>query len=120
MLVEAMEAELKIDRNKANVVLGRRAKPETWMPDYVEPNPLGDKHESLRGAWWLLEFLPHRYVTRESGSHIARYRIPMGSNRAIPELGCPRRRCRCCLWAPLGLRGVTFLSASNMPGASRL
>jgi hypothetical protein len=67
------------------VVLGRRAKPETWMPDYVEPNPLGDKHESLRGAWWLLEFLPHRYVTRESGSHIARYRIPMGSNRAIPE-----------------------------------
>jgi Uncharacterized alpha/beta hydrolase domain (DUF2235) len=85
MLVEAMKAGLKVDPDKANVVLGRKAKPSPWMPDYVEPNPTAKKHESLHGLWWLPEFLPHRYMDMKSGSPIARYRIPMGRNRAIPE-----------------------------------
>ena len=85
MLVEAAEAGLQIDGYRANVVLGRQPAPEPWMPSYVEPNATAAAHESLRGAWWILELLPHRYVDKSSGAPVVRWRIPMGSRRKIPD-----------------------------------
>jgi uncharacterized protein (DUF2235 family) len=85
MLVEATAAGLAVDPYRANVVLGRQPAPEPWMPHYVEPNAMAAMHESLRGAWWILEFLPHRYVDKISGAPVVRWRIPLGSRRTIPN-----------------------------------
>jgi uncharacterized protein (DUF2235 family) len=88
MLHEAAEAGLKIDYNKAAVVLGKAPRPEPWTPDYVEPDASGEMHHSLHGLWWLLEFLPHRYVDFKSGSPVVRWRIPFGAPRQIPKKSC--------------------------------
>jgi uncharacterized protein (DUF2235 family) len=85
MLVEAAAAGLQVDPYRANVVLGRQPAPEPWMPSYVEPNATAAMHESLHGAWWILELLPHRYVDKGSGVPLVRWRIPMGSYRTIPD-----------------------------------
>ncbi|MFL6354698.1 MAG: DUF2235 domain-containing protein [Bryobacteraceae bacterium] len=85
MLVEATAAGLLVDPYRANVVLGRTPPPEPWMPSYVEPNATAPMHQSLRGAWWILEVLPHRYVDKSSGGPIVHWRIPMGSRRTIPD-----------------------------------
>jgi len=86
MLVEAKTAGLHIDPVKANIVLGRHRKPNSWMPDYVEPNPSAAQHESLRGAWWIAEYLPHRYVDTSGGKPRVRWEIPRGQWwRPIPE-----------------------------------
>jgi len=84
MLHEAAEAGLIIDRSKAAVVLGKAARPEPWMPQYVAPDGNAQMHDSLRGFWWILEYLPHRYVDFRSGSPVVRWRIPRGARRQIP------------------------------------
>jgi uncharacterized protein (DUF2235 family) len=85
MLVEATAAGLQVDPYWANVVLGRQQAPQPWMPSYVQPNATAAMHESLRGPWWILELLPHRYVDKRSGEPVVRWRIPMGSRRMIPD-----------------------------------
>jgi uncharacterized protein (DUF2235 family) len=75
MLAEAVAAGLKVDPPNARAVLDRDAKPD----------PAAPKHESLHGPWWLLEFLPHRYVDMRSGSPVVRHRIPLGRYRLVPE-----------------------------------
>lgn len=96
MLHEADAAGAKIDYAKAGVVLGKTPPPEPWMPDYIPPNAKADMHKSLRGAWWILELLPHRYVDMSSDRPVVRWRIPLGARRRIPtksriyELAKPR------------------------------
>jgi Uncharacterized alpha/beta hydrolase domain (DUF2235) len=85
MLVEARAAGLLIDVRKANVVLGRLPSPYAWMPQYVEPNPTAEIHESLHGWWWLLEAMPHRYVEKAGAREVVRHRVPMGRWRVLPE-----------------------------------
>jgi uncharacterized protein (DUF2235 family) len=85
MLQEATAAGLKVNYERAAIVLGKAPRPETWTPDYVLPDPNAQIHRSLRGAWWILEFLPHKYVDMLSGSPVVRWRIPMGAPRAIPK-----------------------------------
>jgi uncharacterized protein (DUF2235 family) len=85
MLTEAKAAGLRIDGNKAAVVLGKAPRPEPWMPKYVPPNWSAEIHRSLSGLWWLLEILPHRYTDFQSGSPVVRWRIPMGAPRRIPK-----------------------------------
>jgi uncharacterized protein (DUF2235 family) len=83
MLVEAKAAGLQVDPYRANIVLGRTPAPE-W-PSHVEPNATAAAHESLYGAWWMLEVLPHKYVDMSSGAPVPRWRIPLGSRRTIPD-----------------------------------
>lgn len=85
MLVEARGFDLLIDPDRANMVLGRQASPERWMPQYVQPDPKADMHNSLVGWWKPMEYLPHRYVDQRSGKPVARYSIPKGRFRQIPE-----------------------------------
>lgn len=85
MLHEAAAAGLHIDNNKAAVVLGKAPRPHSWMPEYVSPDGNAPKHESLTGPWWILEFLPHRYVDYRSGHPVVRWRIPLGARRHIPK-----------------------------------
>jgi uncharacterized protein (DUF2235 family) len=85
MLHVAAVAGLCVDPFKAKEVLGSIPPAEPWMPPYVKPNPNADKHESLRRAWWILEFLPHRHVDMSSGTPVVRWRIPFGAARFIPS-----------------------------------
>jgi len=85
MLVEASQSNLQIDPSKANVALGREHPPEGWMPQYTQPNPEAEMHDSLTGIWKLVEYLPHRYIDESSGKPVARYSIPRGRLRQIPK-----------------------------------
>jgi hypothetical protein len=77
MLAEASQAGLLIDQRKAALILGRSGGP------YAPPDPAACQHESLRGPWWIVEILPHRYYNFDTGKYS--YRIPMGAHRTIPE-----------------------------------
>ncbi|HUA61025.1 MAG TPA: DUF2235 domain-containing protein [Verrucomicrobiae bacterium] len=85
MLHEAAGAGLRIDPDRAAVVLGKAPPPEAWMPRYVVPDGQATMHQSLRGAWWILELMPHRYVDFRSGKPVVRWRIPLGAFRRIPR-----------------------------------
>ena len=54
---------------------------------YVEPNIRGDLHNSLSGAWWLLEYLPKSAKYKEWPARTAHfgYYIPDAEPRLIPE-----------------------------------
>jgi len=84
MLREATAAGLKVNNDKVEVILGRDAPPSTWtLATPVPPDPLGPMHNSLTGAWWILEFLPHSYY--DPVARKKRWRIPLGASRVIPE-----------------------------------
>jgi uncharacterized protein (DUF2235 family) len=54
---------------------------------YVKPDVEGDLHNSLTGAWWLLEYLPKRAKYKEwpaRQTHFGYY-IPDAEPRLIPE-----------------------------------
>jgi hypothetical protein len=49
----------------------------------VPPNQAQRIHNSLTGAWWILEFLPHKYYDPVAKKAI--WRIPLGARRVIPD-----------------------------------
>ena len=82
MLREASLAGLKVDPYRAAVILGRLpVGPEHKLP-YVPPNPAAEMHNSLTGAWWIPEFLPHKYWDKETLT--TKWTIPMGAPRQVP------------------------------------
>jgi uncharacterized protein (DUF2235 family) len=82
MLVEAAKAGLGIEEVKARVVLGEGAPSPSieGLPRFAKTDANADLHVSLRGAWWLLEFLP------QEDPHLngKRWDLPMGRMRTIP------------------------------------
>src|SRR4029077_13062526 len=54
---------------------------------YVAPDVRGDLHDSLTGAWWLLEFLPKSAKYKEWPARKVSFGfyIPDGEPRLIPE-----------------------------------
>jgi uncharacterized protein (DUF2235 family) len=83
MLVEAQQNGLLIDADQAKVVLGcTKPVPEHFMPDYVRPDNDALRHVSLRGPWWILEYLPRRDPNRLDGGLC----LPRGKwHRRIPS-----------------------------------
>lgn len=84
MLREAVANGLKVNARTAAAILGEPP-PLHWMQPQVQPNSEACIHKSLHGAWWILEFLPHRYVDRRGPKPKVRYRIPLGAARYIPD-----------------------------------
>ena len=78
MLCEAVPLGLLVDREKANQVLGRVPPPPPFPP-----TPEQKINVSLKGAWWILEFLPHSYY--DFATKKKKWRIPLGARRVIPE-----------------------------------
>ena len=81
MLREALLAGLAVDPARAAVVLGRMPLPDGERP-YVEPDPAACIHNSLTGAWWPVEVVPHRYYDKQAKE--IKWRIPLGAPRFIP------------------------------------
>ena len=78
MLVEAISNGLLIDPDKMARALGRKPPPPPVVPDSS-----AKIHNSLKGAWRVLEVLPHTYF--DAISQQVRWRIPLGAPRLIPE-----------------------------------
>jgi uncharacterized protein (DUF2235 family) len=83
MLCEAVPFGLLVDPAKADQVLGRIPLTTIPLPPPVPPNAAQGIHNSLTGAWWILEFLPHSYY--DPVAKKAKWRIPLGARRMIPE-----------------------------------
>ena len=82
MLREASQAGLAVDPARAAVVLGRMPLPPGEKLPYAKPDPAAKIHESLTGAWWPIEFLPHKHFDKLAKE--VRWRIPLGARRVIP------------------------------------
>jgi uncharacterized protein (DUF2235 family) len=82
MLCEADKAGLKIDRQKADILLGKvkADPPVVGMPAYVKPNENACLHKSLCGWWWIPEFIFQRDPHLRGG-----WVIPHGRRRKIPD-----------------------------------
>ena len=78
MLREAWWSGLRIDDEKAKHILGL-VRPTPFVP----PDPTDGQHESLHGAWWLAELLPHyKYDKRKGKQHWTW--PPLGVHRHLP------------------------------------
>ena len=86
MIDEAVKCGLHVNQRTVNqLAWGRQRKGSPFS--YVAPDVRGDLHNSLTGAWWLLEFLPKRAKYKEwpaRKSHFGFY-IPDAEPRLIPD-----------------------------------
>ena len=86
MIDEARKSGLEIIQANVNqLAWGVQRKGSPYS--YVAPDVRGDLHTSLRGAWWMLEYLPKRAKYREwpaRQTHLGYY-IPAGEPRLIPD-----------------------------------
>jgi uncharacterized protein (DUF2235 family) len=76
MLDEAVSSGLHVDPMKRDAVLGRGGGTE-----YVRPDPTGLLHRSLRGWWWLAEFIWKRHYNWEKQK--SEHRMNRGRPRTI-------------------------------------
>jgi len=87
MIEQAKTAGLDINNRMARYVAGV----EKWSEktDYIYPpaDVQATKHNSIRGLWWILEFIPKRVSRREFPDRRSLFGlyIPRGEPRFIPE-----------------------------------
>ncbi len=85
LLVEAKSRGLLLDDEKVKQVLCY-AQPNGPLnnapPNNAAPNPEADLNISLRGAWWILEYLPHKSYNFATGKY--NWSVPRGSPRLLP------------------------------------
>ena len=76
MLVEAQSRGLMLHPDKVKRVL-------YYTDPRYAPDPVADLNVSLRGVWWILEFLPHKSYDHKTKTD--RWSVPMGSPRTLPD-----------------------------------
>lgn len=90
MIGEAARFELRIDRKRYETALPIRAektKPDDEDPEaeyHCMPDFRGPLHPSLRGLWWVPEFIPKMYYDPRDG-YRKKLMIPLGRRRWISE-----------------------------------
>ena len=86
MIAEAVKCGLAVDpRNVNQLAWGRQRKGSPFS--YVAPDVRGELHKSLKGAWWLLEFLPKSAKYKEWPARQSEFGFyfPNAEPRLIPE-----------------------------------
>ena len=58
--------------------------PATDTPEDAAPNPAAMQHESLKGLWWIAEFIPKR-IRDVAAGWATRWIIPAGHHRHVAE-----------------------------------
>jgi uncharacterized protein (DUF2235 family) len=86
MIDEATKCGLQVNQATVNQLawgIQRKGSPFS----YVVPDVRGDLHTSLRGAWWILEYIPKRATYKEWPARTAHfgYYIPDAEPRFIPD-----------------------------------
>jgi uncharacterized protein (DUF2235 family) len=86
MIDEATSCGLQVNQATVNQLawgIQRKGSPYS----YVVPDVRGELHESLRGAWWILEYLPKSAKYKEWPARKAHfgYYIPDAEPRFIPD-----------------------------------
>jgi uncharacterized protein (DUF2235 family)/membrane protease YdiL (CAAX protease family) len=88
MIGEAQAAGLAVDAAmKAHLAEGAAGAADSQF-DYVPPSPTAELHQSLTGAWWLLEALPKWYGYKEWPSRLLVliwFYFPWAEPRPIPN-----------------------------------
>jgi hypothetical protein len=86
MIDEAVKCGITVNQATVNQLawgIQRKGSPFS----YVAPDIRGDLHNSLKGAWWLLEYLPKSAKYKEwpaRKTHLGCY-IPDAEPRLVPE-----------------------------------
>jgi hypothetical protein len=74
------------EAERVDVVFNAQAKaaimPSQSTKEYAAASPLAKKHESLRGLWWIPEFVPKRFRDPTKGFE-QRWIIPLGRFRTL-------------------------------------
>ena len=86
MIDEAAKCGLQVNQATVNQLawgIQRKGSPFS----YVVPDVRGDLHTSLRGAWWILEYIPKRATYKEwpARKSYFGYYIPDAEPRFIPD-----------------------------------
>ena len=92
MIEEAMRCGLATDRKRYETVVPRTASTAEYRTDDEDqetefhslPDFRGPIHESLRGFWWIPEFIPKMYFDPRD-EYRRKLMIPRGRRRWIPE-----------------------------------
>jgi len=77
MLVEAESSGLLLYPDKVRSVL-RYSHPDS----HDAPDPVAHLNISLRGAWWILEYLPHKSYSYKTRGY--KWSVPRGRPRTLP------------------------------------
>lgn len=80
MLMEAVQAHLLVDLDKVDVVLAKGRSSVPGLPQYISPDANDICHESLKGFWWIFEYIP-QHDPRNKGA----WYQPKGRRRMIPN-----------------------------------
>jgi uncharacterized protein (DUF2235 family) len=86
MIDEAIKCGLQVNPRSVNqLVWGRQRKGSPFS--YVPPDVRGELHQSLRGAWWILEYIPKSAKYKEWPARESRFGfyIPEAEPRLIRE-----------------------------------
>jgi uncharacterized protein (DUF2235 family) len=84
LLDEAMQNGLEVEPDRVKMIFGEPTEEDhAAAPLYQSPLEPGPVHGSLKGPWWLLEVLPHRYYVMDTEEE--HWRIPLGSARRLPK-----------------------------------
>ena len=84
VLSEAEAAGLKVNCDRVRMIFGQPTQQKHAAAQlFAPPAQPGIVHRSLKGLWWLLEILPHRYYDEDDGKE--KWRIPLGRARRVPN-----------------------------------
>jgi uncharacterized protein (DUF2235 family) len=79
MVEQAETSGLRFNSKALEVIL-----PQADTADYVAPDPAAPQHESLRGLWWIAEYIPKRVKDAAAG-YATRWIIHAGRHRHVAD-----------------------------------
>src|SRR6185437_2094748 len=83
MLDEAEKADVRLQKEREQIVLGKPDPQHQPLSKLYFPPTESIVHKSLKGLWWILEIFPHRYYDIDHGEE--QWRVPLGARRKIPK-----------------------------------
>ncbi|MFN7986270.1 MAG: DUF2235 domain-containing protein [Thermoanaerobaculia bacterium] len=105
MIREAVSSGLRINQKAREAIL-----PIANTAEYAAAEPLAEKHESLKGFWWVPELIPRR-IKDPARNYAARWIWPLGRPRGVPDDAVVHDSVR------LRRAGKPGYCPTNLPGA---